>query len=96
MEFDRKMQNIDGIAMLRYEVLVLVRLDKGRKNLETIAVGGAGLGFEFEITGYFADRPVVIPFIVERLYVHHHTVSASMRSYSLCVPTNLMRAVLNL
>jgi hypothetical protein len=26
--------------------------------------------------GYFADSPIVILFTVERLYVHHHAVSA--------------------
>src|SRR3954467_4460689 len=39
----------------------------------------SGLGdgdFFMLAAGYFADSPIVILFTVERLYVHHHAVSA--------------------
>ena len=61
------MQDVYGIAVARCEVLVFVLLDERRQNLETVAISGFGHGFGFEITGYFADSPVVILFIVERL-----------------------------
>jgi hypothetical protein len=69
------------------EVLVFVLLDERRQNLERVNISGSGHGLGLEITSYFANSPVVILFIVERLNFHHHAVSALMSSYSSCVPT---------
>jgi len=56
------------------------------RNLKTVAISDSGHELGLEITAYFADSPVVILFIVERLYVHYHAVSAFMPLYSSCVP----------
>ena len=63
------------------EVLILIILDENRKNFKTVAIGGSVHRLGFEIAGYFADRPIVILFVVERLYVHHFTASAFTSLY---------------
>jgi hypothetical protein len=57
-------------------VLFFVVLDENRKNLKTIAIGGPVYWLGLEIAGYFADGPVVVLLVVERLYVHHFMASA--------------------
>ena len=74
--FDREMQDVYGGAMARCKVFVFVLLNERRQNLEPVAISGSGHWLGLEITGYFADSPLVVLFIVERLYVHHHVVSA--------------------
>ena len=62
---------------------------------EAVAVGATRNRLLVEITRDLGQRPVVVTFGMERANIHHHTVSGSILSYSWCVPTNLIRAVLN-
>ena len=76
-------------------MLVLEGFDKGRENIEPVACGRPGFGLFVEISGDLANGPIVVLFIPDGAYVFHHTVSGSIMSYSLCIPTNLMRMRLN-
>jgi hypothetical protein len=58
------------------EVLVFILFDAHTQSFEAVAIGSARRRLFLEVARHFADSPIVILFIVERLYVHHHTVAA--------------------
>src|SRR5690349_10857985 len=77
-------------------VFVLVCLDKGGQDIEAFAIGRACFGLVLEVFGDLRESPVVVVFGPDGANVLHHTFSGSILSYSLCVPTNLIRTLWNL
>ena len=79
-----------GVGQIKRIMLTLPRLHQRNKYIKTITLAGVALGGHQAFD--FLERSAVITLGFDRHDIHNcpHTVSASIASYSRCVPMNRM------